>query len=61
MTIDEAIERTINIFPFKEYINPEKREKGTHQDIARTVLHHLKTGGRILDFGSGPCDKTAIL
>lgn len=58
MSIEEAIQRTIDVFPFEGYITPER---GAHSNIAKTVIKYLEPGSRILDFGSGPCDKTAIL
>jgi len=30
-------------------------------NVATTVCRHLPTGARILDFGSGPCEKSAIV
>jgi len=32
-----------------------------HIEIAKTVMRHLQPGARILDFGAGPCDKTAVV
>ncbi len=37
------------------------RAVDSYATIAKKVSIHLKPGARILDFGSGPCDKTAIL
>jgi hypothetical protein len=34
---------------------------GAYATIASTALRYLEPGARILDFGCGPCDKTAIL
>jgi len=62
MKIDEAIQRTINEFPFKGYMTyEEKGINGAYWNIANTVQHHLRLGSTILDVGCGPCDKTAIL
>ena len=62
MTIDEAIRRTIETFPFEGYMTPEEgKTKGAYSNIADTVLRHLQPGSAILDFGCGPCEKTAIL
>jgi SAM-dependent methyltransferase len=58
MTPAEAIEVVQQRFPFEGYVSPAET---AHLNIARTVLRHLEPGGRILDFGSGPCDKTAVL
>lgn len=44
-------------FPFQGYI----QSKETYLDITNTVLRWLKPGAKILDFGAGPCDKTAII
>jgi 2-polyprenyl-3-methyl-5-hydroxy-6-metoxy-1,4-benzoquinol methylase len=62
MIVEEAIQRTIEAFPFDGYMLPEKdKEKGAYSNIAKTVLRYLEPGSRILDFGCGPCDKTAVL
>lgn len=61
MTVDSAIMRTIEQFPFEGYMFPEKTLKGAYSNIAETVLRYLLPGSTILDFGCGPCDKTAIL
>ncbi len=58
MKPEEAIRRVRGRFPFPGYMEPCE---GAHLDIAGTVLRHLQPGATILDFGSGPCDKTAIL
>lgn len=36
-------------------------QRGAYLTIASTVKKHLSPGSKILDFGCGPCDKTAIL
>ena len=61
MTVEEAIQRLIGEFPFKGYTTPEETVKGAYSNIPDTVLRYLKPGSSILDFGSGPCDKTAVL
>lgn len=62
MTVEEAIRRTIEAFPFDGYMLYGKDgKKGAYQNIAKTVLHYLEPGSTILDFGCGPCDKTAVL
>lgn len=61
MTIDAAIQRTIDEFPFKGFMVPEKTVKGAYSNTARTALRYLKPGSKILDFGCGACDKTGIL
>jgi SAM-dependent methyltransferase len=44
-------------FPFPGYL---QRDKG-HVSVAHTVMRYLRPGDKILDFGAGPCDKTAVL
>lgn len=49
-----------NKFPFKNYIH-----ENSSGDIYKTIFYvsnkYLKTKSRVLDFGSGPCDKTALI
>jgi len=61
MTIEDAIRDVIRRFPFDGYMTPESAEKGAYSNIARTVMGYIPPGSKILDFGCGPCDKTAIL
>ncbi|NPV54699.1 MAG: methyltransferase domain-containing protein [Firmicutes bacterium] len=58
MTPEEARMLVSKDFPFKEYI---EHQREAELNIAITVLSYLKPGSKILDFGSGPCDKVAIL
>ncbi len=58
VTLDEAIQSVKERFPFEGYVDPERIP---YHHIISTVLRHLSPGSRILDLGSGPCDKTAIL
>ncbi len=57
-TPEEAIRAVMGRFPFEGYMNPAS---GGYMNVARTVERHLPPGGSILDFGCGPCDKTAVL
>ncbi len=61
MTSDAAIQYVIKEFPFKDYISSKINYKRVYLNIANGVLRYLPPGSRILDFGCGPCDKTAIL
>ena len=61
MTIREAVAITRRQFPFTDYIPAEVDRRGAHLNVARTVLRHLAAGATILDFGCGPCDKTAVV
>jgi SAM-dependent methyltransferase len=57
----EAINRVANLFPFPAYMSPRHDRRNPYLNIAHTVMRYLQSGSSILDFGSGPCDKTAIL
>lgn len=58
MTPEAAIELVKKKFPFKGYMEPNVDK---YLDIAANVNRYLKPGAKIIDFGSGPCDITAIL
>lgn len=58
MTFNEAKEYVRNRFPFQGYMD---RTIGSYNTIAQTVQKYLRVGDKILDFGSGPCDKTAVI
>jgi SAM-dependent methyltransferase len=58
LEIEDAIELVQSKFPFKGYTNSQV---WAYDNIARTVLRHLSPGAHLFDFGSGPCDKTAVL
>lgn len=62
MTTADAIEKTIDAFPFPGYMKaPNGHIKGAYANIADAVQKYVPRGGKILDVGCGPCDKTAIL
>ena len=61
MTVDVAIRRAIEEFPFEGYMLSEKTAKGAYSNIVNTAVRYLQPGSTILDFGCGPCDKTAVL
>lgn len=61
MTIRQAVAAVSERFPFEGYMRPTPPGNAAVLNIARTVRRHLPPGGRILDFGCGPCDKTAVL
>ena len=54
----DALRIVQGLFPFPHYMDDRD---GEYLGVADTVLRHLQPPARILDFGSGPCDKTAIL
>src|SRR5438876_4828491 len=56
--LKNAILRLHDIFPFAGYI--EEDSPGI-RNVASTVMRYARPGARVLDFGSGPMDKTAAL
>jgi SAM-dependent methyltransferase len=58
MEFKEALQLVAERFPFDGYINSAN---GSYANIATTVSLYLKPGSKILDFGCGPCDQTAVL
>lgn len=58
MDVDGAIEAVRAAFPFEGYTDTQV---DAYRGIASAVAEHLPPGGRILDVGAGPCDKTAVL
>jgi SAM-dependent methyltransferase len=60
MTIDQAIQRVRERFPFQEQA-AVRWPVQTYRNLAETVMRYLPPGSRILDFGAGPADKTAVL
>ncbi len=44
-------------FPFKGYTGTNP---APYETVATVVSRYLETGSRVFDFGSGPCDKTAM-
>jgi len=60
--IERAIAQVSAEFPFPGYMVPEiSFGHGKYSNIAATVERYLQPGARILDFGCGPCDVTAVL
>lgn len=58
MNFQEAKKYVEKIFPFPDYMN---KSIDPYSSIANTIQKYLKTGDTILDFGSGSCDKTAVI
>jgi 2-polyprenyl-3-methyl-5-hydroxy-6-metoxy-1,4-benzoquinol methylase len=56
--LESAADKVLKHFPIPDYFDPYL--KG-HLSIAQTVTRYLAPGSRLLDFGAGPADKTAIL
>jgi len=55
---EEAVKYVVQRFPLENYIDVRSN---SHLSTAKTVCRHLAPGAKILDFGCGPCDKTAVL
>lgn len=53
-----AGDKVVESFPFPGYFDPFL---SGHLSVAQTVTRHLAPGSRLLDFGAGPADKTAVL
>lgn len=60
MTPEQAIKTAAEMFPFAGYMGTQVTI-GAYKNIAEVLLQHLAPGSRLLDFGCGPCDKTAVL
>jgi SAM-dependent methyltransferase len=53
-----AADKVAERFPFPNYFEPFL---SGHLSLAQTVTRYLPRGSRLLDFGAGPADKTAVL
>ena len=58
MALEEGWKWVCTHFPFDGYIKPARKE--SYLLLARIAHNWLSLSSRILDFGAGPCDKTAI-
>ena len=58
MNVQQARDYVKKQFPFPGYMDGNI---GSYKTIAETVQKYLKTGERVLDFGAGACDKTAVV
>jgi len=56
----EAFNQLLDEFPFDNYIQCEFLSN-SYKTIIDTVHENLPINSKILDFGCGPCDKTALL
>jgi SAM-dependent methyltransferase len=59
-SVGEAIDKVSTRFPIEGYMTSIKCG-GSYATVSATALKYLPPGASILDFGCGPCDKTAIL
>lgn len=57
-TIAEAISLVAARFPFPGYV---RESAGAYTTVGSIATRYLSPGARVLDFGCGPADKTAVL
>ena len=57
VALSDAWDEVRNRFPFPGYLDLPHG----HLEVARTVSRYLPAPARVLDFGAGPADKTAML
>ena len=60
MNAEKAFKDLIIKFPFNGYIKTNSLN-GIYKTVANVAIKNLRPGASILDFGSGPCDKTGLL
>ncbi len=56
--VHQAVLRLVEEFPFADYFRPGLE---SHAAVASQLVNRVPRGGRILDIGCGPMDKTAVL
>ena len=56
--LEEAWSKVYTEFPFKGYVR-EGRKSG-YQDMVKKIIEWTDENSTVLDFGAGPCDKTAM-
>ena len=56
--LEKAWETINREFPFSGYVNPGR--KSGYEDMVKKVAKWTGTNVSVLDFGAGPCDKTAM-
>ena len=61
MRPEEAVDFVKKRFPFDGYMTYGSDHKGAYATVADTVTRYLPRGSTVLDFGCGPCDKTAVV
>ena len=58
ISVEDAKKKLQEKFPVHGYMD---RALKTTINIANTIKKYIALGSKILDFGSGPCDKTVFL
>jgi SAM-dependent methyltransferase len=58
ISFEKAKKKVEEQFPYDGYMDISA---GSYINIANIITKYLKPGAKILDFASGPCDKTAII
>jgi SAM-dependent methyltransferase len=67
MSLADAVQHASERLPIHGFVKPEwattyaARHLPSYEHIAQTVQRYLPPGARVLDFGAGMCDKTAIV
>jgi len=56
-SVEDAVQAVRERFPLEGYI---EENIAPYRTVGKVVLEHTRPGARLFDFGSGPCDKTAI-
>jgi len=62
-TNKELVTSHIREFPFENYTvsKSQNRKRVAYEETLHTIQRFVKPGSAILDFGSGPCDKTVLI
>jgi len=58
MSLTQAVKKLEKDFPFKGYFDVGF---GAHESLAEKIMARVPVGGKVLDIGCGPADKTAVL
>lgn len=61
MTPEQAYQRAAALFPFPDRMSVALPSRSVYATVAGAARQYLAPGSRILDFGAGACDKTAVL
>jgi SAM-dependent methyltransferase len=59
--ISDALDNLEMCFPIQDYVTKSTLNLGGYKNVANTVLSLVPLNSKILDFGAGPADKTALL
>lgn len=59
MQVRDAVTVVHDRYPFPGYMDLSRHS--VYESICSTVQRHLPAGSKVLDFGAGACDRTAVL